>query len=151
MLPEARVNKESSIEFPEIFLTKPCSGSHWMPDASQRIPQQTSCLLGGFFTIEDPPWKHQPWILFQASHPNALLWSDPAPGHSGSPEGVFITNTSAVQTPGPAPWGPQGNPEDPPLHSCQQPPFHFTAQTGTRHPPTNLFQLGGPALGGGGC
>ena len=55
MLPEARVNKEPIIEFPEIFLTEPCSGSHWMPYASQRIPQQISCLLGGSFTIEDPP------------------------------------------------------------------------------------------------
>lgn len=26
-----------------------------MPYASQRIPQQISCLLGGSFTIEDPP------------------------------------------------------------------------------------------------
>ena len=60
LLPEARVNKEPNTEFPEIFLTEPCSGSHWMPYASQRIPQQISCLLGGSFTTEDPPGSTSP-------------------------------------------------------------------------------------------
>lgn len=60
MLPEARVNKEPNTEFPEIFLTEPCSGSHWMPYASQRIPQQISCLFGGSFTTEDPPGSTSP-------------------------------------------------------------------------------------------
>lgn len=155
MLPEARVNKEPIIEFPEIFLTEPCSGSHWMPYASQRIPQQISCLLGGSFTIEDPPGStslgsfSRPLTPMHFSGFSGQIPHQVTLGAQGESSSPTLSQSRLQACPGRG--GGQGNPEDPNTHSCQQPPFHFTAQTGTRHPPINLFQLGGPALGGGGC
>lgn len=157
MLPEARVNKEPSIEFPEISCQNPP-----LEPIRSLLPPKGSLSRSFPFSGNPSPWRSplelSLWLLFQASHPNALswiLWPESAPGHSGSqplsvpkPKWTLYPHHSAVQPLSlclTIPWGIQRIP------SHWQLPFHFTARRETGLPPSNLPQLGGPVLGEGAC